>query len=367
MNITHIDPNLIQIFSEIIKINSLSQNEKPIADYLKNFLEEYSISYYEDKSQLFTKSNTGNIIAKINGGGDFILTSHMDTARSTENVKMVLREDRIISDGKTVLGVDNRAGIAILLTLLKNIKENNLDVKPFSIGFMVCEETTLDGSKNAEIDESIKSAFVFDSYLDAGHIVNQALGAVTFSYEIIGKASHSGISPEKGINSIKIASEIISQIEQGNISQNTTLNIGKIFGGSAVNVVPEKTSFEGEIRSDKKENIEMKIKEINNLVDSTIQKYKADYLEKIAWDFEPYYINENEDVYKRIKSAIINSGLNSIPSVSYGGSDANSFNARGIKALNLGIGAKNPHSNDEYILYKDFQKAYEIAINLVKR
>jgi tripeptide aminopeptidase len=50
---------------------------------------------------------------------------------------------------------------------------------------------------------------------------------------------------------------------------------------------------------------------------------------------------------------------------SMGGSDANSLNAKGIKTINLGVGAQNPHGNDEFILYKDFTNAAEIAYQLL--
>ncbi|MBZ0183803.1 MAG: M20/M25/M40 family metallo-hydrolase [Melioribacteraceae bacterium] len=367
MNITHVEPELIKIFSEITKINALSQQEKPVADYIKNFLSQLSIEFYEDESQFITGSNSGNLVAEINGGGDFILTSHMDTARPTHDVKIILDEDRIRSDGRTVLGVDNRIGNSILLALLKFIKQNNIEVKPFSVGFTVCEETTLAGSKNILLKDTIKNAYVFDSYLDTGFIVNRALGAVTFKYTVLGKASHSGISPEKGINSIKIVSEILAQIQQGRIAENTTLNVGRIEGGSAVNVVPEQTVFEGEIRSNNKEEILIKISELDEKIEKVCSIYNAKFQKEITWDFEPYSIDEESEIFKNIKNAIEECGLVAVATLSRGGSDANSFNARGVKALNLGIGAKNPHSNDEYILYKDFQKAFEVALNLVKK
>ncbi|MAT58866.1 MAG: hypothetical protein CMF23_12910 [Ignavibacteriae bacterium] len=367
MNITHVEPELIKIFSEITKINALSQNEKPVADYIKNFLKQLSMEFYEDESQFVTGSNTGNVVAEINGGGDFILTSHMDTARPTLDVKIILDEDRITSDGNTVLGVDNRVGNTLLLALIKFIKQNKIEVKPFSVGFTVCEETTLAGSKNILLKDSIQYAYVFDSYLDTGYIVNQALGAVTFKYIVLGKASHSGISPEKGINSIKIVSEILSDIQQGRIAENTTLNIGRIEGGSAVNVVPEQTFFEGEIRSSSKDEILLKISELDEKIEKVCSSYNAKFQKEVIWDFEPYNIDEESEIFKNIKSAIEQSGLEAKPTLSRGGSDANSFNARGVMALNLGIGAKNPHANDEYILYKDFQKAFEVALNLVKK
>ena len=60
-------------------------------------------------------------------------------------------------------------------------------------------------------------------------------------------------------------------------------------------------------------------------------------------------------------------GLKPTPKKSLGGSDANSLNSRGIKTINLGIGAQKPHSNEEFIYVEDLVKASEIAIELIKQ
>ena len=72
-------------------------------------------------------------------------------------------------------------------------------------------------------------------------------------------------------------------------------------------------------------------------------------------------------IIKEIESAITSTGLLPEQSISKGGSDANSFNENGIQAINFGIGAKNPHSNDEYILLEDLQKSVSIAYELVRK
>ncbi len=361
-----LDQNLSNIFFEIIKIEGLSRNEKDVADFIKNFLSNYSYRVHQDNSKIISKSNTGNLIIEINGGGDFILMSHMDTARSTKGVKPICREDRITSDGTTVLGVDNRAGVSILLFLLQYIKEKNIATKGFSVGFTTCEETTLAGSKNIDLNKNIKNGFIFDSYLPSGSIVNNSFGAISFKIEFIGKAAHSGIEPEKGTSSIHAVAKLIAKLELGRIDDNLTINIGKINGGTAVNVIPEKTIVEGEIRARTKElglnGLNLIIKKFENAADEFNCKMSTSY----NWEFEPYTVEENNKTFIQASEAIAKVGLKPLASTSWGGSDANSLNAKGISTVNLGIGAKNPHSNDEYILYKDFTNSFNIALELVK-
>jgi len=358
---------IIEIFLQVARINALSGSEKPVADFIKSFLTDYNYKVSEDDSKKYTSSNSGNLICKFGTGGDFLLLSHMDTARSTLDTKPIIKEDRIVSSGDTVLGVDNRAGIAVLLCLLEKIAKENIPVKDFTVAFTTCEETTLFGSKNLDINEEIKKCFVFDSGYRPGNFIFSSCGAIGFNMKIIGKASHSGISPEKGINSLQAAAKAISRLPLGRIDEGTTMNIGNLKSGSAVNVIPELTELEGEVRSF---DLEKSEKYFDLLVDIFRQEAetigaKIEY--NHFWDFKPYSIKENSDVYQETIRAISKVGLTPVPKISLGGSDANSLNGRGIESVNLGIGAQNPHSNDEFIFIEDLIKSSEIALELVKR
>lgn len=358
---------IIDIFLQAARINALSGSERPIADFIKSFLSDYNYKISEDDSRKFTSSNSGNIICKIGTGGDFLLLAHMDTARSTLEVKPIITEDRIVSSGDTVLGVDNRAGISILLYLLETIAKEKISSKDFTVAFTTCEESTLFGSKNLEIAPEINKCFVFDSGYRPGNFIFSSCGAIGFNMKVIGKASHSGISPEKGINSLHVSANAISKLPLGRIDEETTLNIGLLKSGSAVNVIPELTELDGEVRS-----FDMKKAEYYfNYLTDTFKKEAETFGAKIDlnyfWDFKPYTIKDSADVYKEIVRAITKTGLTPVPRISLGGSDANSLNGRGIQSVNLGIGAQNPHSNEEFIFIEDLIKSSEIAMELIKR
>ena len=358
---------LIDLFLDVAKINALSGNEKPLADFIKSFLSNLGYRVSEDNSQEFTNSNTGNLICKIGSGGNFVMLSHMDTARPTGNVKPIILDDKIISSGDTVLGVDNRAGVSVLLYTLENIAKEKISVKDFTVAFTTCEETTLFGSKNLGINGEIKNGFIFDSGYRPGNFIYSACGAIGLKIKIIGKASHSGIAPEKGINSMQAAVKAISQLPLGRIDEETTMNIGTLSSGSSVNVIPEITELEGEVRSFNMKKAEDNFNLLVNIFKNEAEKIGAKIEIKYFWDFVPYTINESSYVYKEVVRAIKNVGLEPTPKISLGGSDANSLNGRGIESINLGIGAQNPHSNDEFIFIEDLVKSAEIALELVKK
>lgn len=358
---------LIDLFLEVAKINALSGNEKPIADYIKTFLSNLNYNVSEDNSREFTNSNSGNLICKIGSGGKIVLLSHMDTARPTENVRPIILDDKIISSGDTVLGVDNRAGVSVLLYTLEKIAREKIPVKDFTVAFTTCEETTLFGSKNLGINGEIKNGFIFDSGYRPGSFIYSACGAIGLKIKIIGKASHSGIAPEKGINSMQVAARAISQLPLGRIDEETTMNIGTLSSGSAVNVIPELTELEGEVRSFNLKKAEDNFNLLANIFKGEAEKIGAKIEIDYFWDFVPYTIPESSFVFKETVRAIKKVGLEPTPKISLGGSDANSLNGRGIESINLGIGAQNPHSNDEFIYIEDLIKSAEIALELVKK
>lgn len=362
MNLQH----AIDLFLALAKIDAVSGNEKPVAQYIVNFLQELGLSPIEDKSATLTGCNTGNIICPINGGGNFVLLAHMDTARSTKDVKPIFLEDRITSDGTTVLGVDDRLGMAAILYAVKTAIEQNIPMRPFTLAFTTCEETTLFGSQNIQLDKAITSGFVFDSYLPTGHFVNQSSGAVTLNIKVNGKASHSGISPEKGVNAIQIAVEALSSFPFGRINPETTANIGIINGGVATNVVPDCVELQGEIRSTKPVIVEEQAEKVKQAFEKAAKKYGGTVECNIIWDFKPYQITAQDEPYNRIVEVFKALQLEPTASMSWGGSDANSLNAKGIKTINLGTGAQNPHSNDEFVLLKDIENAARIALELIK-
>ena len=358
---------LIDIFLQAASINALSQNEKSVADFIKSFLIDTSYKISEDDSKSFSGSNTGNIIIRVGDGGNFVLLSHMDTARPTLKMRPVFQDGKITSAGDTVLGVDNRLGIAVLLYTLEQIHKEKIPVKDFTVAFTTCEETTLLGSKNLKLATHVNRGFIFDSSFRPGNFINSACGSKGFKIKITGRASHSGIAPENGVNAIVAAANALFRIKQGRIDNDTTVNIGKINGGSAVNVVPEEVCLEGEVRSFDTSRVTGLIDEIKNIFDDEAGKLNASADFESYWDFKPYTVEAANPVYEEITKVLKKTGLTPEPKISLGGSDANSLNELGISAVNLGIGAQNPHSNDEFVLIEDLTKSAEIAMELVKK
>lgn len=358
---------LIELFLELAKIEALSMQEAPVNQYIQTFLKQLNLSVSEDDAGRSSGGNSGNLLVSVGNGGNFVVLSHMDTARSTKDLKPIVTSDKITSDGTTILGADNRAGIAAVLFNLENAITENIPMKDFTIAFTIREELDVYGSQHLTLPSSIKSGFVFDSSLRPGQFIYSTYGAKGFTIKVKGKASHAGLHPEDGISAIKVASKAISKIELGRIDEETTANIGKVQAGTAINVIPEQADLEGEVRSLLIPKVDAKIKEIIETFISEAAKMGASVEFESHWDFKPYKVSKSSFTFQRVVEALENVGLEPDPIVSPGGSDANSLNEKGIISVNIGIGAQNPHANDEFILIEDLVKSAEILWGLIKK
>jgi tripeptide aminopeptidase len=180
------------------------------------------------------------------------------------------------------------------------------------------------------------------------------------SVDIIGKAAHAGIEPEKGISSIKGAAYAISMLKEGWIDQETTVNIGIISGGEVLNAVPERTNVKIECRSQSNE----KCLDQSNLIKEVFltagKAIGARVDVKMKLGTKAFRVSENSQIVKVAKEAISFIGLEPRILTSCGGSDATSYNEKNVETIVIGTGAKAVHTKEEHIAVKDMEKAIAI-------
>ncbi len=361
---------LADLFLSLAPINSISLSERPIADAVIASLHSSGIQVVEDDSALKFGGTTGNLFCfpphYQPDRPAFILTSHLDTVYPTTNLRSIVHEDRITSDGTTILGADNRMGLSILVHLLKRVASSSLKVKNFFVLLTVGEETGLFGSTAVDLSKhGVTGAFVFDCSRRPGVYIREATGLHSFRAEVHGKGAHSGVNPEDGISAIALASAAITRMRLGRIDAETTANVGKFVGGNATNAIPETVVLEGEVRSFHASRISEELQNIRQALHSSTNG-AGKILFTSSAEFEPYILSPTEPIVVELERALRAVGLNPDPIRYGGGSDANKYNAKGIPAVDIGIGAQKPHSHEEYFLFEDLEKSYEIAYELVR-
>jgi tripeptide aminopeptidase len=295
-----------------------------------------------------------------------MLEAHLDTVQPTGSLQVIVKEDRVCSDGTTILGADNRMGLSILIDLLLHSNEMEGPKKNFFVALTVGEETGLYGAAALDLSRhKVSAAFVFDCSKRPGIYIRESVGLYDFTAQFVGKAAHAGVAPEEGVSAIALAASAISKIRLGRLDPETTANIGRIYGGDATNVVPERVTVEGEVRSFSPE----RIREVLRTIEQTFHA-SVDGSGRLVFsaysDFEPYVHKPDTPAVVELEDAMRRAGLTPQPIRYMGGSDANKYNAKGIPAVNIGIGAQKPHSVEEFFLLEDLFKSSEIADELVK-
>ncbi|MBE3128614.1 MAG: peptidase dimerization domain-containing protein, partial [Actinobacteria bacterium] len=199
---------------------------------------------------------------------------------------------------------------------------------------------------------------------DIGTIFNQAPFYNAIDITIIGKAAHAGISPEKGISAIQVASHAISKMKLGRIEPGTTCNIGIIEGGVAINIIPEKVEIKAEARSLEEEKLEKLTGQIINDFVTCAKENGAKAKFKVKRECDGFKISENELPIIMAKNVFKKLGIKSKIISTVGGSDVNILNSKGKMAINLSAGMENVHSSKEYVKIAELEKLTALILEL---
>ena len=351
---------LISTFLELAQIPGLSRKEKKIARMVAQKLRQLGAKVKFDRA-LAREGEVGNLIAYFPGSSDqspLLLNAHLDTVGPVGEFSYQRRKNYLKSRGKSILGADDRAGVSVILEVLEHLKESKKPHPPLEIVFTVAEEIGLLGAK--ELDYSLLRA-KYGIVLDSDHPCQLVIGApeaYRLIFKIHGKSAHAGVSPEKGINAIQIASRAISRLKLGRIDSETTANIGIIKGGTATNIIPDYVEVRGEVRSHNRNKLKRQTEKIRETFHKAVAEAKKPgkefahlpkLEEEILFDYPLMRLSEDCFLIQLFKKAGEKLGEEIITKIGSGGSDANIFNQHGIETLIMGCGMEQVHTVQEQL------------------
>jgi acetylornithine deacetylase len=210
---------------DLIKINSESGNELEICNFVFNLLKKGGFKV----KKIPVNKKGFNIIAKI-GKPKVYLSAHLDTVKGFLDIKQT--KDKIFGRGSC----DTKASVATMIKAAVNCKNQNL--KDFGLIFTIGEEDSFQGVKKI-IKSKINIPFVIVGEPTSLEIVNGHFGILNLSIIARGKKAHS-INPQKGINAIVKLIKAIELIKSVKRNKKTSLNVARIEGGVADNIIPDK-------------------------------------------------------------------------------------------------------------------------------
>lgn len=354
---------LIEEFIKLTAIDAESGEEAEMRAYLTGALEKLYISAETD--------DAGNLFARLPGtcAGDALLFSaHMDTVSPGRGKKAVRHPDgRITSDGTTVLGADDAAGIAAILEALTVIQENALPHPDIELLFTAEEERFCRGSARFDYSKlRAKTAYVLDLTGPVGTAAVAAPTILSVDIAVKGRAAHAGFAPEDGINALSIAVEALAKLNTGRVAPDTTVNFGTVEGGTGRNVVPDFIRIAGEVRSLRHEAALNAAHGIENAFRRAAEKLGGAAEVTVTEDLRAYRIAEDEPVVQRLRSALAALSWGEPTLVeTFGGSDNNQFVRHGLRGIVLASAMALVHTAEEYTEIPELVKSAALTLQLM--
>lgn len=365
------EQRIVDLFIELVQVDSETKHEEKIAVVLKEKFTALGVEVVEDDAKVKTGHGANNLICTLpatkEGVDTIYFTSHMDTVVPGNGIKPSIEDGYIKSDGTTILGADDKAGLAAMLEAITVLKEENIAHGKIEFIITVGEESGLVGAK--ALDSSLVTAkfgYALDSDGKVGDIIVAAPTQAKVNATIYGKTAHAGVAPERGVSAITIASRAISKMPLGRIDEETTANIGRFEGGTQTNIVCDRVDILAEARSLIPEKMEAQVAKMKEAFETAAQEMGGRAEVDIKVMYPGFKFGDGDHVVEVAKKAVANIDRPSRLLQSGGGSDANVIAGFDIPTVNLAVGYEDIHTTNEKIPVEELVKTSELVVSIIK-
>ncbi|MEQ2526096.1 tripeptidase T [Bacillaceae bacterium CLA-AA-H227] len=364
------EERLLNEFLELVQIDSETKYETEIAKVLKKKFSDLGVEVFEDDTTSQTGHGAGNLVCTLPGnkeGVDTIyFTSHMDTVVPGKGVKPSIKDGYVVTDGTTILGADDKTGLAVMLEVIRVLKEQNIAHGTIQFIITVGEESGLVGAK--VLDSSLVTAkfgYALDSDGKVGNIIVAAPTQAKVRATISGKTAHAGVAPEKGISAITMAAKAVAKMPLGRIDEETTANIGAFKGEGPTNIVCDRVEILAEARSLIPEKMEAQVQKMKDAFESVAAEMGGKAEVEVEVMYPGFKYGEGDHVVEVARRAAAKIGRSAELLKSGGGSDANVIAGFGIPTVNLAVGYEEIHTTNERMPIEELNKLAEMVIAII--
>ncbi|KGP73367.1 hypothetical protein N782_05705 [Pontibacillus yanchengensis Y32] len=362
---------LIEEFLELVQIDSETGDEAKIAEVLKDKFRNLGLDVTEDDSKEETGHGAGNLICNLKGHRAEIdtiyFTSHMDTVVPGNGVKPSIEDGYVVTDGTTILGADDKAGLAAILESIRTLQENHIEHGDIQFIITVGEESGLRGAKALKPEYvKAKYGYAIDSDGKVGNIIVAAPTQAKLNVVVKGKTAHAGVAPEKGVSAITIAARAVAKMPLGRIDDETTANIGRFEGGQKTNIVCDHVEILAEARSLIPEKMHEQVEKMRQALEETAEEMGGSVEIDVDIMYPGFKHEEGDQVVEVARRAAQKIGRTSELLQSGGGSDANIIAGFNIPTVNLSVGYEEIHTTNERIPLDELEKTAEMVTAIIE-
>lgn len=364
------EDRLVQLFLNLCHINSPSLQEAEVVEWTKGYLREHGLEFDEDDAGKRIGGNANNLIVRLPGtlpgAPRVFLSAHFDTVEPTPHIVVVEEDGVFRTDGRTVLGSDDKAGLAPAIEAVLALRESGLPHGDVFLLLTVAEEIGLKGAEALRIEElGLDFGYVLDTNPPVGDLVTRTATHDKLEVTIRGKAAHSGKEPEKGVSAIQVFADAVSRMKLGRVNPETTANLGIVEGGTAVNVVCPFVKVRGEARSTSVPDLDAQVDHMVQEFERAAREWGATVEVVHERHYTSYDLPLDSEVVQVAMKAATDLGFEPKTRTTLGGSDANVFNAKGVPTAVMACGMDKVHTHEERIKRQDLVDTARIALQVL--
>ncbi|MBS1714270.1 MAG: M20/M25/M40 family metallo-hydrolase [Armatimonadetes bacterium] len=364
------EQRLVSLFQELVLIDAPALQERAVVDATRKTLESIGLDVWEDDAGAKIGGNANNLIAVLRGNRPgapkVFLSAHFDTVEPTAGLVVQERDGTFYSSGDTILGADDKAGMAPAIEAVRCLIETGAEHGDVYLLFSCAEEIGLLGAAALDIESlGLDFGYVLDTGPPVGTFVTRTATHDKIDFLIKGKPAHAGKDPEHGINAISVLADAVSGLKVGRIGPETTSNLGIVEGGTAVNVVCPFVKVKGEARSTSVAELDACVEEMIKAFRSAGEKWGASVEVDHERHYDAYSLPDSSKVVQVAQRAARNLGHSGDLRTTLGGSDANVYNRKGVPTAVVGTGMEYIHTHDERVSRADLVATARLAYELV--
>ncbi len=324
-----------------------------------------------DTSPDVSGSNVNPQIHKPYDGRDILLSGKQDIRLHVAEypvLKDLEGKTLITTDGNTLLGADDKAGIAEIMSALHYLTTHPEAPRPNIRVLFTPDEEVGRGTNHLKIEDiGANFGYTIDGG-GLGEIEDETFCADTVEIRIRGVNIHPGYAKDKMVNALKIAAEIIDRFPGDDMSPETTEGRQGYIHPHYMSGSVEESDLKILVRDFDETDLKEKEDYIRRIADEVSLRYPGAKVEfKITESYRnmKVVLDRYPEVIKRAEDAVRMAGIEPVRSLIRGGTDGARLSFMGLPTPNLFTGGHNFHSRYEWIALEDMEKATEVIVHLM--
>ena len=361
---------VVDLFLELCAIPSPPGQERAVADRIIRELDAIGLEWDEDGCGPAIGSTAGNVLCRVpgnvGGGVPIFLCAHLDTVPLDGDLEPVLDDGIVRNAGGTILGADDKSALAVMVEAARRIVEEGRPHAGVELLFTPMEEIGLVGANAFDVTRlEARVGYVYDQAAPIGDVVVGSPTAQELELTFVGRAAHAGMYPEEGRSAVLAAARAIVDMPLGRIDEVTSANVGLVRGGTARNVVPERCTLEAEVRSHDDARVSEVVQQIVDAAAFAASVSECSLETRVEPKYRGYRFRDDDLAVRLAVDALAQAGYTARLGLSGGAADANVFNTRGLRCVNLANGMTDIHTPDERIAIEDLERMVDVTLALV--